>query len=151
MSRIIGYASGVFDLFHVGHLNMLRRARAHCDHLVAGVLLDETAAHKGGAPVVPFDERLEIVRSVRYVDEAVADATLDKLDAWRQVGFHRLFKGDDWRGTERGAQWERDFAAVGVEVVYLPYTAHVSSSTLRRELDLLVETGDRPVRHSADR
>ncbi|MFD9724148.1 adenylyltransferase/cytidyltransferase family protein [Streptomyces sp. NPDC059072] len=150
MSRIIGYASGVFDLFHIGHLNMLRRARTQCDHLVAGVLPDEVAAHKGSAPVVPFDERLEIVRSVRYVDEAVADTTLDKLDAWRRIGFHRLFKGDDWRGTERGARWERDFEAVGVEVVYLPYTAHVSSSALRRELELLVEPDGAPPGYSAD-
>lgn len=83
------------------------------------------------------------MRAIRYVDEAVADATLEKLDAWQRVGFHRLFKGDDWRGTERGAQWERDFAAVGVEVVYLPYTTHVSSTTLRREIQQLVEAGGR--------
>lgn len=141
MSRIIGYASGVFDLFHVGHLNLLRQARAHCDHLVAGVLVDSVATHKGHRPVVPFHERLEIVRAVRYVDEAVEDGTLEKLEAWRQVGFHRLFKGDDWKGTARGAQWERDFSAVGVEVVYLPYTTHVSSTTLRRELRMLLDTG----------
>ncbi|MFJ8012741.1 adenylyltransferase/cytidyltransferase family protein [Streptomyces sp. NPDC096339] len=144
MSRIIGYASGVFDLFHVGHVNLLRQARAHCDHLVAGVLLDEVATHKGLPPVVPFQERLEIVRAVRYVDEAVADTTLDKRDAWQRVGFHRLFKGDDWRGTELGARWEREFAAVGVEVVYLPYTADVSTTALRQELQRLVsDAGDR--------
>ncbi|MGW5849678.1 adenylyltransferase/cytidyltransferase family protein [Streptomyces sp. NPDC055254] len=139
MSRIIGYASGVFDLFHVGHLNLLREARAHCDHLVAGVLVDEVAAHKGHAPVVPFDERLEIVRAVEFVDEAVADSTLEKVEAWHQVGFHRLFKGEDWQGTERGVQWERDFGALGVEVVYLPYTSHVSSSLLRRRLQFLLD------------
>lgn len=142
MSRVIGYASGVFDLFHVGHLNLLRQARAHCDHLVAGVLADEVAAHKGHLPVVPLHERLEIVRAVAPVDEAVADGTMEKMEAWRQVGFHRLFKGEDWKGTERGRQWERDFAAVGVEVVYLPYTAHVSSTKLRRMLDLLLEAQD---------
>lgn len=143
MPRIIGYASGVFDLFHVGHLNLLRQARAHCDHLVAGVLVDEVAAHKGHAPVIPLHERLEIVRSVEFVDEAVADNTLEKMEAWHAVGFHRLFKGEDWKGTARGAQWERDFGAVGVEVVYLPYTTHVSSTKLRQMLQVLVDTSGR--------
>ncbi|MFI6149318.1 adenylyltransferase/cytidyltransferase family protein [Streptomyces sp. NPDC051109] len=137
MSKIIGYASGVFDLFHVGHLNLLRQARSHCDHLVAGVLTDAAAGHKGHAPVVPLPERLEIVRAIAYVDEAVVDTTLEKMEAWRQIGFHRLFKGDDWKGTPRGKQWERDFASVGVDVVYLPYTAHVSSTSLRRIVDVL--------------
>ncbi|AWZ08106.1 MULTISPECIES: adenylyltransferase/cytidyltransferase family protein [unclassified Streptomyces] len=143
MSRVVGYASGVFDLFHIGHVNLLRHARGQCDHLVAGVLTDEAAGHKGHAPVVPLHERLEIVSSVKFVDEAVVDTTLEKMEAWRQVGFHRLFKGEDWKGTLRGAQWERDFAEVGVEVVYLPYTMHVSSTTLRKLLQVLVDTGDR--------
>ncbi|MBT2448681.1 adenylyltransferase/cytidyltransferase family protein [Streptomyces sp. ISL-43] len=143
MSRVVGYASGVFDLFHIGHVNLLRHARGQCDHLVAGVLTDEVAGHKGHAPVVPLHERLEIVSSVKYVDEAVVDTTLEKMEAWRQVGFHRLFKGEDWKGTLRGAQWERDFAEVGVEVVYLPYTMHVSSTTLRKLLQVLVDSGDR--------
>ncbi|MFH8475500.1 adenylyltransferase/cytidyltransferase family protein [Streptomyces sp. NPDC018000] len=143
MSRIIGYASGVFDLFHIGHLNVLKHARAQCDYLVAGVLTDEAAGHKGHAPVVPLHERLEIVRSMSYVDEAIIDNTLEKMEAWHQVGFHRLFKGEDWKGTARGAQWERDFAAVGVEVVYLPYTMHVSSTKLRRLIQQLIADGQR--------
>ncbi|MFJ4435618.1 adenylyltransferase/cytidyltransferase family protein [Streptomyces sp. NPDC088923] len=142
MSRVIGYASGVFDLFHVGHVNILKHARAQCDYLVAGVLTDEVAAHKGHPPFVPLHERLEIVRSMTYVDEAIVDTTLEKMEAWRQVGFHRLFKGDDWRGTPRGDQWEREFAAVGVEVVYLPYTMHVSSTELRRLIDNLAVQQD---------
>lgn len=140
MPQIIGYASGVFDLFHIGHLNLLRHARAHCDHLVAGVLTDEAASHKGHAPVVPLHERLEIVRAITHVDEAVVDTTLEKMEAWQQVGFHRLFKGDDWNGTPRGKQWEHDFATVGVEVIYLPYTAHVSSTSLRRIVNVLANT-----------
>nr|WSX50860.1 adenylyltransferase/cytidyltransferase family protein [Streptomyces sp. NBC_00974] len=143
MSKIIGYASGVFDLFHIGHLNLLKHARAHCDHLVAGVLTDEAAGHKGHAPVVPLRERIEIVRSITHVDEAVVDTTLEKMEAWQQVGFHRLFKGDDWKDTPRGRQWERDFAVVGVEVVYLPYTAHVSSTSLRRIVNVLATTSPR--------
>ncbi|MFF8275882.1 adenylyltransferase/cytidyltransferase family protein [Streptomyces lateritius] len=143
MSRIIGYASGVFDLFHIGHLNVLKHASAQCDYLVAGVLTDEAAGHKGHAPVVPLHERLEIVRSMAYVDEAIVDNTLEKMEAWRQVGFHRLFKGEDWKGTARGAQWERDFAAVGVEVVYVPYTMHVSSTKLRQVIHQLISEGRR--------
>ncbi|GGT73071.1 MULTISPECIES: adenylyltransferase/cytidyltransferase family protein [Streptomyces] len=143
MSRIIGYASGVFDLFHIGHLNVLKHASAQCDYLVAGVLTDEAAGHKGHAPVVPLHERLEIVRSMAYVDEAIVDNTLEKMEAWRQVGFHRLFKGEDWKGTARGAQWERDFAAVGVEVVYVPYTMHVSSTKLRQMIHQLISEGRR--------
>jgi glycerol-3-phosphate cytidylyltransferase len=143
VSRIIGYASGVFDLFHIGHLNVLKHARAQCDYLVAGVLTDEAAGHKGHAPVVPLQERLEIVRSLAYVDEAIVDYTLEKMEAWRQVGFHRLFKGEDWKGTPRGAQWERDFAAVGVEVVYLPYTMHVSSTKLRKLIQHMIADGQR--------
>ncbi|MDT9682288.1 adenylyltransferase/cytidyltransferase family protein [Streptomyces sp. TRM76323] len=137
MSHIIGYASGVFDLFHIGHLNLLKNARAQCDHLVAGVLTDEVASHKGHTPVMPLLERMEIVSSIKCVDAVVVDNTLEKMEAWQQVGFHRLFKGDDWKGTPRGARWERDFAAVGVEVVYLPYTMHVSSSKLRQLIQYL--------------
>ncbi|MDH6223088.1 MULTISPECIES: adenylyltransferase/cytidyltransferase family protein [Streptomyces] len=143
MSRVVGYASGVFDLFHIGHLNLLRHAKAQCDHLVAGVLTDEAAGHKGHAPVVPLTERMEIVSAVKYVDEAIVDHTLEKMEAWRQVRFHKLFKGEDWKGTARGRQWERDFAEVGVEVVYLPYTMHVSSTNLRQLIQSVIDDADR--------
>ena len=139
MKPRIGYAPGVYDLFHVGHLNLLSQARAMCDHLVAGVVSDELAQRaKGRAPVIPQAERLEIVRSVRYVDEAIPEVLPRKLDTWRHVGFDVLFKGDDWQGTAKGDALERDFATVGVQVVYLPYTVHTSSTILRRALDLLL-------------
>jgi glycerol-3-phosphate cytidylyltransferase len=139
MKRRIGYAPGVYDLFHIGHLALLARARERCDHLVAGVVSDELAARaKGRPPVVPLEERLEIVRSLRCVDEAVAEVLPEKIDTWRQVGFDVLFKGDDWQGTPKGDKLERDFAAVGVEVVYLPYTIHTSSTMLRQALDRLL-------------
>jgi glycerol-3-phosphate cytidylyltransferase len=143
-TRRIGYAPGVYDLFHIGHLNLLARAREHCDHLVAGVVSDELAAGvKGRAPIVPLEERLEIVRNIKCVDEAVAEVLPEKLDTWRTVRFDMIFKGDDWKGTPKGDKLERDFASVGVEVVYLPYTVHTSSSVLRRALDaLLVGTPD---------
>ncbi|MBF0672781.1 MAG: adenylyltransferase/cytidyltransferase family protein [Salinibacterium sp.] len=134
----IGYAAGAFDLFHIGHLNVLRRARELCDHLIAGVVSDEMLElTKGARPVVPLEERLEIVRSVRFVDEAVAEVVPDKLETWRSVRFTHFFKGDDWKGTERGLALERAFSAVGVEVVYFPYTDGTSSTRLRRALDLL--------------
>ena len=134
----VGYAPGVYDLFHVGHLNILRHARSQCDRLIAGVVSDEMALlAKGRPPVVPLVERLEIVRNIRFVDEAVAETVPNKLDTWRQTPFDILFKGDDWRGTEKGERLERDFATVGVEIVYFPYTVHTSSTLLRRALDSL--------------
>ena len=136
----IGYAPGVFDLFHVGHLNILRHAKSRCDYLIAGVVSDEMAERaKGRRPVIPLAERLEIVRSITFVDEAVAEVLPDKIDTWRGVYFDVIFKGGDWRGTPKGDKLERDFAAVGVEVVYLPYTEHTSSTILRGVLEQLDE------------
>lgn len=128
----IGYVPGVFDMFHVGHLNILRHARMHCDHLIAGVVSDEKAfAAKGRLPVVPLVERMEILRSCRLVDEVAAEIVPTKMEMWQQLGFHVIFKGDDWRGTPKGEELERTFAAVGVDVVYFPYTVHTSSTLLR--------------------
>ncbi len=138
MTQRIGYAAGAYDLFHVGHLNILRRAKEQCDYLIAGVVSDEMLEQtKSLRPTIPLDERLDIVRSIRYVDEAVAETVPDKLEMWRQLGFTIFFKGDDWRGTEKGRRLEREFAAVGVEVVYFPYTAHTSSTVLRRARDVI--------------
>ena len=132
----IGYARGAYDLFHVGHLNLLRQARAHCDHLIAGVVSDEVLERtKNLTPVVPELERVEIVRHIRYVDEAVVDATANAFEAWQAYGFTVYFKGDDWRGTPKGLALEASFADVGVEIVYFPYTATTSSTRLRRALE----------------
>ncbi len=137
MTRI-GFAPGVYDLFHVGHLNILREARRHCDRLVAGVTSDDLAMRlKGRRPVIPLAERLAIVRSLRCVDVAVVESEEDKLRTWERVGFHTIFKGDDWRGTPKWNELERRFAEVGVEVVYFPYTVHTSSTLLRGALELL--------------
>ncbi|WP_431038525.1 adenylyltransferase/cytidyltransferase family protein [Streptomyces sp. P6-2-1] len=137
----VGYAPGAYDLFHIGHLNILRHAKSHCDYLVAGVVSDEMVeGAKGRRPMIPLVERLEIVRSVKYVDAAFVETVPDKVETWKQVRFDVLFKGDDWRGTPKGDKLERDFAAVGVDIVYFPYTVHTSSTQLRRALDVL--TGD---------
>lgn len=131
----IGYAPGAYDLFHVGHLNLLRQAKEHCDFLIAGVVADEVLiAHKGVQPVVPLAERLEIVRNVRYVDAAHAAYTHDKMEIWRELRFNVLFKGDDWQGTEKGNRLERSFREIGIEVMYFPYGRITSSSALRRTL-----------------
>ena len=135
MSVRIGYAPGAYDLFHVGHLNILRHAKSRCDYLIAGVVSDEMCElAKGRAPVIPLAERLEIVSHISYVDQAYAEVVPDKLETWKILGFNVLFKGDDWRGTAKGEKLERDFAKVGVEIVYFPYTMHTSSSLLRRVL-----------------
>lgn len=146
MTPRIGYAPGVYDLFHIGHLNILKHARSQCDFLIAGVVSDEMSLlTKGKSPVVPLSERLEIVKSIRYVDEAVAEVVPDKLDTWRSVGFDIIFKGDDWRGTAKGEKLEADFATVGVEVMYFPYTMHTSSSLLRRFLSGVVPEAENPI------
>lgn len=133
--RVVGYAPGVYDLFHIGHLNLLRSASDHCDHLIAGVLSDELATkNKGLAPVVPFVERREIVGSIGIVGEAVAEDLPHKLDMWERLRFDVIVKGDDWKGTDKGDKLEADFATVGVRVVYVPYTPTTSTTILRRTL-----------------
>jgi glycerol-3-phosphate cytidylyltransferase len=137
----VGYAAGAFDLFHIGHLNILKNARDHCDRLIAGVVSDEKLERtKGRLPVIPLEERLQLIRSVRYVDEAVTEDVSDKMQMWQQLHFTIFFKGDDWRGTRKGLALEREFATVGVEVIYFPYTVATSSTMLRRALDALVAT-----------
>lgn len=134
--EIIAYVPGVFDLFHVGHLNVLRNASEHCDRLIAGVVSDEIAfRNKGLQPVVPTDERVAIVEAIKYVDQAVVEDVTHKLEMWERLKFNRIVKGDDWKGTDRGDKLEADFASVGVSVLYVPYTTRTSSSLLRRVLE----------------
>jgi glycerol-3-phosphate cytidylyltransferase len=131
--RRVGYAPGVWDLFHIGHLNLLRNAKTRCDVLIAGVVSDEMAQRaKGVVPAVPLTERLEIVRAIRYVDDAVVEDVPHKLEMWERLRFDVVVKGDDWKGTDRGDKLESDFAEVGVEVVYVPYTQETSSTILRQ-------------------
>lgn len=134
----IGYAAGAFDLFHVGHLNVLRQASEHCDYLIAGVVSDELCYRtKGRYPIIPLAERLEIVGHIRFVDEAVAEVHTDRLKTWADVGFDVFFKGDDWKGTDKGLALERAFSTVGVDIVYFPYTVHTSSTILRKTLEVM--------------
>lgn len=138
----VGYAAGAFDLFHVGHLALLRRAKEECDYLIAGVVSDELLLERRGrAAVIPLAERLQIVTAIDCVDRAVAESKHDKLDMWRELRFTHFFKGDDWRDTHAGRELERRFAEVGVEVTYFPYTLDTSSTALRGALALLESEG----------
>jgi glycerol-3-phosphate cytidylyltransferase len=133
---IVGYTTGVFDMFHIGHLRILERARDNCDQLIVGVTTDELSmANKGKTPVIAFNERFDIVSALRCVDRAVEQDSMDKIAAWEQLRFDRMFVGDDWQGTPKWNALEADFAARNVEIVYFPYTTHTSSTMLRSALE----------------
>lgn len=130
----IGYTSGVFDLFHIGHLNLLRNARSMCDKLVVGVTTDELVSYKFKKSVIPFQERMEIVRSVKYVDAVVPQHSMDKMEMWSKLKFDVMFVGDDWHKTEKWKELERQFSEVEVRIVYFPYTKGTSSTLLNEVL-----------------
>ena len=134
-AMIIGYTTGVFDMFHVGHLNLLRRARENCDRLIVGVSTDEVVReYKHHDPIVPFNERVEIVKAIRYADEVVPQTSMDKFAAWERLRFNRLFHGNDWKGSAMYNEVEAKLRAVGVEVVYFEYTKGTSSTLLSERL-----------------
>jgi glycerol-3-phosphate cytidylyltransferase len=138
---VIGYTAGVFDMFHMGHLQLLGRARARCDYLVVGVSTDELALDlKGSLPVVPLLERMAIVQHVRYADQVVPQLSGDKVMAWQTFGYDVLFVGDNLRGTALWERNEQELALVGVRVEYLPATYGRSGALLTRGLaDLVAE------------
>ena len=131
---IIGYTTGVFDLFHIGHLNLLRNAKAMCDKLIVGVSTDELVSYKNKKAIIPFPERLEIIRSICYVDAAIPQESMDKFQAWRKLKFDLMFVGDDWYKTEKWKEIEIEFEKVGVRIVYFPYTKGTSSTLLNNVL-----------------
>ena len=131
---VIGYTTGVYDLFHIGHLNLLKNAKGLCDKLIVGVTVDELVKYKNKRAVIPFEERLEIVRSIKYVDAAIAQESLDKFAAWEKLKFDILFVGDDWYQSERWQELEEKFQRVGVKVIYFPYTKGTSSTLINQTL-----------------
>ncbi len=132
---IIGYTTGVFDMFHIGHLNILRRAKELCDYLIVGVSNDELVQHdKNKTPIIPFDERCAIVNAIKYVDKVVPQKDKNKFAAWEIHHFSKMFVGSDWQGTPQWNQYEQQFSEVGVQIVYLPHTDGISSSLLREKI-----------------
>ena len=121
-------------MFHVGHLNLLKRAKEMCDYLIVGVTTDELTSYKNKKAVIPFEDRMQIVQAIRYVDEAVPQVNMDKMAAWEKYHFDAMFVGDDWKGTEKWNRLEEDFRKVGVDIVYFEYTKKISSTMLREQL-----------------
>ena len=128
---VIGYTTGVYDMFHIGHLNVIRNAKAQCDYLIVGVSTDELVQkEKNKTPVIPYEERAEIVSAIKYVDKVVPQPDKDKMAAWERNHFDKMFVGSDWEGTPQWKKFEEQFAPLGVEIVYLPHTDGISSTQL---------------------
>lgn len=136
----IGYTSGVFDLFHIGHLNLLKNAKGLCDKLIVGVTVDELVTYKGKRAMIPFEDRIEIVRSIQYVDAAVPQYDMDKLAACKKLGASVLFVGDDWYETDKWKAYEAKFAEAGIKIIYFPYTQGVSSTLISETLKWVRDT-----------
>ena len=130
----IGYTTGVYDLFHIGHLNLLKRAKERCDYLIVGVSSDKLAEYKNKVPFVSQEERIAIVKAIRYVDEVVLQEDLDKVKAWDKLHYDILFVGSDWQGTDKWNEYERKLNEKGAKVCYLPYTKTTSSSILQKTI-----------------
>lgn len=134
--RIIGYTTGVFDMFHIGHLNILKRAKEQCDYLIVGVSTDDLCKnYKKKEPIIPYEERKAIIEAIKYVDEVVPQIDRDKFAAWQRIGFDIMFVGDDWKNSPLFTELEKKFKDVGVKIVFLPYTKTTSSTILREKLD----------------
>ncbi len=131
---IIGYTSGVFDLFHIGHLNLLKNAKGLCDKLIVGVTTDELVAYKNKKAVIPFAERMEIVRNISYVDAVVPQENMDKFALWEKLKYDIMFVGDDWYDTPKWREYEKQFNKVGVKIIYFPYTKGTSSTLINQIL-----------------
>ncbi len=131
----IGYTTGVYDLFHIGHLNLLKNAKGLCDKLIVGVTVDELVTYKGKHAMIPFEDRIEIVRSCKYVDAAVPQYDMDKLTACKKLGASVMFVGDDWYATEKWQEYEKKFAEEGIKIIYFPYTKGISSTQITKALN----------------
>lgn len=131
----IGYTQGTYDMFHIGHLNLLRNARRECDYLIVGVNSDQLIqSYKNKSAIVPLEERMDIVAALRFVDQVISCDSLDKLEICLKYNINKVFIGDDWKGNERWVRTEKELAPYGIEVVYLPYTKNTSSTMLREKL-----------------
>ncbi|MBP3401318.1 MAG: adenylyltransferase/cytidyltransferase family protein [Selenomonadales bacterium] len=136
---IIGYTAGVYDLFHIGHLNLLKNAKAMCDKLIVGVTVDELVTYKGKKAIIPFCDRAEIVRSIQYVDAVVPQYDMDKLTMCKKLGATIMFVGDDWYGTDKWKQYEKEFQEEGIRIIFFPYTKGISSTQITKALNAVRE------------
>ena len=133
----VGYTTGVFDLFHIGHLNILKKAKEQCEYLIVGVSTDELVFnYKNKYPIIPHEERMYIVNSIKYVDKVIPQINRNKFEAWEKVQFDVMFVGDDWKGTDIFNKLELKFKQVGVDIVYFPYTQGTSSTILRKKISV---------------
>ena len=131
----VGYTTGVYDMFHVGHLNILRSAKEYCEFLIVGVSTDELVQHdKNKTPIIPFKDRCKIVEAIRYVDKVVPQINKNKFEAWQTLKFDVMFVGSDWEGTPQWKQYEKQFEPEGVDIVYIPHTDGISSTLLRTKI-----------------
>lgn len=134
----IGYTTGVFDMFHIGHLNILKKAKEQCDFLIVGVSTDELVIeYKHKKPIIPYEERFAIIESIKYVDKVVSQTSMDKLKAWEVLKFDAVFHGDDWKGSKLYESIEKDLKNVGCDLVFLPHTDGTSSTMLTQKLEQL--------------
>ncbi len=133
----IGYTTGVFDLFHIGHLNLLKNAKGLCDKLIVGVTTDELVSYKGKRAVIPFEQRIEIVRNIKYVDAVIPQESMDKMTNWKKLKYDIMFVGDDWHNTPKWEDFEKQFEEVGVKIVFFPYTKGTSSTLINDVLKKL--------------
>lgn len=132
---IIGYTTGVYDMFHIGHLNILRRAKEQCDYLIVGVSTDELVQHdKNKTPIISFKERCAIVEAIKYVDKVVPQFDKDKFAAWEKYKFNKMFVGSDWKGSDAWKRYEKQFTPIGVDIIYLDHTDGISSTLLRGKI-----------------
>lgn len=138
--KIIGYTAGVFDLFHIGHLNIIRKAKEHCDYLIVGVTTDEeTFRLKNKTPVIPYEERKEIIKALKYVDEVYKESNSNKLHVWEELKYDLIVKGDDWKGRKKWVNYEKEFAKLDVKVQYFEYTKGTSSTILAKTLEKILD------------
>ena len=130
----IGYTTGVYDLFHIGHLNLLRNAKTFCDKLIVGVTTDQLVLYKNKKPIIPFSERIEIVRQCRYVDLAIPQYSLDKIETIKKIKANFLFVGDDWYKNKKWKIMEKKLKKLNCKVIYFPYTKGTSSTLINNFL-----------------
>lgn len=135
MKQIVGYISGIFDLFHIGHLNILRNCKGLCDKLIVGVVVSEVVLqHKNKKPIIPLNERIDIVRNIKFVDVVIPQEIVDRYEIWKKLKFDVLFVGDDWYDKKSWNEYEKKLKKVGVKTIYFPYTKRISSTLIRKKM-----------------